>query len=174
LNELKISVLPGTQLTTSLHNFVPRLSCPILKKRLLKLLQRQGYLFYVLSVVASPAAAVSLVRERADADRDSTRYQLESSFECASKEQSGGYILIAQKDDAKVLVDATPYVNEFGALSLDLSGSGLTGVDGIKDLTDLQTLDLSDCSHLINIDGLKGLTNLQTLYLDRCNRITNV
>jgi hypothetical protein len=62
------------------------------------------------------------------------------------QEQSGGYILIAQKDDAKTLVAATPYVSESGALSLDLSGGGLTTVDDIKDLTDLQTLNLSDCS----------------------------
>ena len=91
-----------------------------MKKPLLTLFQRHGYLFYTLSVAASPVAAGSLAFERSDLDRDSARYQLESSFECSTQEQSDGYPLMAQKYDAKILVAATPYVNESGAVSLDL------------------------------------------------------
>ena len=38
-------------------------------------------------------------------------------------------------------------------------------MDGLKDLRDLQTLDLSYCTRLTNVDGLKDLGNLQTLNL---------
>jgi hypothetical protein len=44
-------------------------------------------------------------------------------------------------------------------------------VDGLKELTSLRHLDLSQCDELTNVDGLRGLTTLQTLDISRCRSL---
>jgi len=52
--------------------------------------------------------------------------------------------------------------------------TALENLDGLKGLTGLQRLDLSDCPALQNLDGLKGLPGLQRLDLSHCHALQNV
>ena len=47
-------------------------------------------------------------------------------------------------------------------------------MDVLRGLTDLRTLNLTDCEALTRVDGLRGLTGLRTLKLSRCKALTKV
>ncbi len=51
---------------------------------------------------------------------------------------------------------------------------GTRGVDGLKELKALQSLNLSRCRQLRNVDGLKELKALQKLNLRYCDQLQNV
>lgn len=52
--------------------------------------------------------------------------------------------------------------------------TGLQSVDGLKGLSSLKVLNLTDCTALQNVDGLKGFASLQELKLTGCTALQNV
>jgi len=51
------------------------------------------------------------------------------------------------------------------------TGASLTNVEGLKDLENLQKLDLTYCERLTGVDALKDLKNLQKLNIAGCPRL---
>ena len=55
-----------------------------------------------------------------------------------------------------------------GLRELDLSGTWITDLRGVRSLSDLRTLDLTACTELTSLDGVQGLGALETLNLYSC------
>ena len=53
-----------------------------------------------------------------------------------------------------------------------VGATGLTNVDGLKNLPALQVVNLDGCTGLTNVDALKNLPALQKVYLTRCTGLT--
>jgi Leucine-rich repeat (LRR) protein len=60
-------------------------------------------------------------------------------------------------------------------ISLDLSNcDSLQNIDGLAKLTKLTSLDLNNCGSLQNVDGLANCTNLTNLDLGQCGSLQNI
>jgi Leucine-rich repeat (LRR) protein len=155
------------------HDFVARLLGPILKNPFDTFSERFGRVFYPLSGVAWVLVAGSLIFAGPWLDRKFAESQLENRYGFTIQETGGGYELKEQNRDFDDLSSA--YLHKLDPIVLDLPDcTSLTSVDGLKDLKNLQILNLSRWSSLINVDGLKDLKNLQILNLSDCYSLTSV
>ena len=158
-------VSPGNRWWEISHDFVARLVGQVIKTPTKSPWSRLKPVLYPLSVIAWAVAAVFLIFAAPRLDKMSTESQLEKRFGFAIQETADGYVLTEQVPAFNDLAAASPYLKKLSPVNLNLSDcTGLTSIDGLKDLTALQTLNLSR-TDVENIEPLRGLTALRTLIL---------
>jgi hypothetical protein len=147
------------------HDFVARLVGQVIKTPTKSPWSRLKPVLYPLSAIAWALAAFFLIFAEPRLDKMSTESQLEKRFGFAIQETAEGYVLTEQVPAFNDLAAASPYLKKLSPVNLNLSEcTGLTSIDGLKDLTALQTLNLTR-TDVENIEPLRGLKALRTLIL---------
>ena len=157
------------------HDFVARLLGPILRNPFQGFWERFGRVFYPVSAGAWVIAAGSLVFAVPWLDRKAAESQLETTYNFWVKETTQGYVLKEENSEFNDLLAANSYLRKLDPVTLILSiCKNLTNVDGLKNLKNLQQLNLTDCESLTSVDALKDLENLQWLDLSDCESLNSV
>ncbi len=150
------------------HDFVARLLEPLLDTgHGLPILVRRGAGLLLL-LATSVFASVYFSSQKIGAVRDLAEAGL-----WWDGEQAGVFDSFASRRSV-TRIPVAP-LRTLGVRGLDLEGCfRLTSLEGLSELSALQTLNLESCQDLTNLEGLSELPALQTLNLESCQDLTSL
>jgi hypothetical protein len=177
------------------HDFLARIIGQLIGKLRPNFLQRTRPLvapLVLMGWIALTALALPYWMSLQDRTAEAALRDLGAAFKQA---QSGGRIAVEftrTKDDATLiterpwafnlkrtmndatLIKARPYLERIKGLELHFEGSGITNLEPLKGLTNLNVLTITDTLGIANLEPLKGLINLNALTLNGITRITTL
>jgi Leucine-rich repeat (LRR) protein len=160
------------------HDFVARLVGQVIKTPTQDAWTRLKPILYPLSMILWAAGIIALIAFYPWIERNRVEEKLrwKYHFSVAPAKIGAGYALAQTNPHFTDLAGACPWLLKFGQiLELDFSDcKGLTGLQGLPELPNLQTLNLSSCDGLRSLRGLPQLQNLQTLNLSYCNGLRSL